>query len=103
LADLGACDWDVLVNATPAGSAAAPDETLVPARAHRAGSVVFDMVYDPVETRLLREARAAGCTVVDGREMLVAQAAAQFETWTGVEAPVGVMSAAVGLPPGAPS
>jgi 3-dehydroquinate dehydratase/shikimate dehydrogenase len=103
LTDLGSCEWDVLVNATPVGSAGAPDETPVPAQAHRAGSVVFDMVYDPVETRLLREARAAGCVVVDGREMLVAQAAAQFETWTGVEAPVGVMRSAVGLPAGAPS
>jgi shikimate dehydrogenase len=49
------------------------------------------MVYDPLETRLLREARAAGCTIIDGLEMLVAQAVAQFETWTGVEAPVDVM------------
>jgi shikimate dehydrogenase len=98
LDELATREWDVLVNATPVGSAAAPDETPVPAQAHRAGTVVFDMVYDPVETRFLREARAAGCTVVDGREMLVAQAAAQFETWTGVEAPVDVMRAAVGLP-----
>jgi shikimate dehydrogenase len=59
--------------------------------------VVLDMVYDPSETRLLREARAAGCTVIDGREMLVAQAAAQFETWTGLEAPLEVMRAAAGL------
>lgn len=103
LADLRDFGWDVLVNATPLGSSQAPDETPVPAALHRPGSVVFDMVYDPVETRLLREARAAGCRVVDGREMLVAQAAAQFETWTGVEAPVGVMRAAVGLPPSAPS
>lgn len=103
LGDLAACEWDVLVNATPLGSAGSADETPVPAQVHRAGSVVFDMVYDPVETRLLREARAAGCSVVDGREMLVAQAAAQFETWTGVEAPVDVMRAAVGLPSGTPS
>jgi shikimate dehydrogenase len=59
--------------------------------AHRAGSVVFEMVYDPLETRLLREARAAGCTTVDGLEMLVAQAAVQFETWTGLAAPLEEM------------
>ncbi len=53
------------------------------------------MVYDPLETRLLAEARAAGCAVIDGLEMLLAQAVAQFETWTGTEAPAEVMRAAV--------
>ena len=62
-----------------------------PAALHRAGTVVLDMVYDPLETRFLREAQDAGCTIVDGLEMLLAQAVAQFETWTGVEAPVDVM------------
>jgi len=94
LADLPGLHWDALVHATPVGSAAAPDETLVPAELHRPGSVVFDMVYDPLETRLLREARAAGCTAVDGLEMLVAQAISQFETWTGLEAPADAMRAA---------
>jgi len=101
--DLRDFGWDVLVNATPLGSAQSAEETPVPAALHRPGSVVLDMVYDPVETRLLREARAAGCRVVDGREMLVAQAAPQFEAWTGVEAPLRVMRAAVGLPPVPPS
>jgi shikimate dehydrogenase len=52
------------------------------------------MVYDPLETRLLREARAAGCTTIDGLEMLLAQAVPQFETWTGLEAPLDAMKAA---------
>jgi shikimate 5-dehydrogenase len=52
------------------------------------------MVYDPLETRLLREAKAAGCPIVGGLEMLLAQAVAQFETWTGLEAPVQVMKSA---------
>jgi 3-dehydroquinate dehydratase/shikimate dehydrogenase len=97
LDDLGFQEWDVLVNATPVGSASAPDATPVPAEQLRPGRVVLDMVYDPPETRLLREAREAGCTVIDGREMLVAQAAAQFETWTGLEAPLAVMRAAAGV------
>jgi len=97
LSDLAVRNWDVLVNATPVGAASAPEETPVPAELHRPGSVVFDMVYDPRETRLLREARAAGCRVVDGLEMLVAQAAAQFEAWTSLEAPLEVMRSAVGL------
>jgi shikimate dehydrogenase len=49
------------------------------------------MVYEPLETRLLREARAAGCPIIGGLEMLLAQAVAQFETWTGLEAPLDVM------------
>jgi 3-dehydroquinate dehydratase/shikimate dehydrogenase len=91
LEDLPRHVWDILVNATPVGSASAPDETPVPERLHRRGTVVLDMVYDPLETRLLREAQAAGCKIIDGLEMLLAQAAAQFETWTGLEAPVEAM------------
>jgi len=94
IADLAGYRWDVLINATPVGSAAAREETPVPAELHRPGTIVLDMVYDPLETRLLREARAAGCTIIDGLEMLLAQAVAQFETWTGLEAPVDVMKAA---------
>lgn len=91
LADAGRHPWDILINATPVGSGALQDQTPLPAALHRPGTVVLDMVYDPLETRLLREARSAGCTIVDGMEMLLAQAIAQFETWTGVEAPVDVM------------
>lgn len=86
--------WDVLINATPVGSSSAPEESLVPPGLHRPGTIVFDMVYDPFETRLLREAAAAGCTVINGLEMLLAQAVAQFETWTGLEAPLDVMKSA---------
>jgi 3-dehydroquinate dehydratase/shikimate dehydrogenase len=94
LADLAQQAWDVLINATPVGSAAAPSETPVPQGLHRRGTIVLDMVYDPLDTRLLAEARAAGCATIDGLEMLLAQAVAQFETWTGVEAPVEAMTAA---------
>jgi 3-dehydroquinate dehydratase/shikimate dehydrogenase len=90
-AELPRLTWDVLINATPVGSGADVESSPLPARLHRPGSVVFDMVYDPLETRLLREAQEAGCTIVDGLEMLLAQAVAQFETWTGLAAPVEVM------------
>jgi shikimate dehydrogenase len=49
------------------------------------------MVYEPRLTPLLRDAAAAGCVTIDGLQMLVAQGAAQFETWTGTEAPVDEM------------
>ncbi len=95
MSDLDHRDWDVLINATPVGSSSAPDETPLPTHLHRQSAIVFDMVYDPLETRLLREARAAGCTTVSGIEMLLAQAVAQFETWTGMEAPLDVMRSAL--------
>jgi 3-dehydroquinate dehydratase / shikimate dehydrogenase len=91
LAALPGVSWDALINATPVGSAGAPAETPVHASLLRPGSVVFDMVYDPPETRLMREARSVGCTVVGGLEMLVAQAGPQFEAWTGMEAPIEAM------------
>jgi shikimate dehydrogenase len=94
IAALPGVAFDVLVNATPVGSARAPDETPVPSSMLRPGALVFDMVYDPQETRLMREARTLGCTVIGGLEMLVAQAVPQFETWTGHEAPVEVMQQA---------
>ena len=94
LKDLGTYPWDVLINATPVGSASNPELTPVPARLHRPGTIAFDMVYDPLATRFLREAQAAGCTIIDGLEMLLAQAIVQFEAWTGLEAPVEAMRSA---------
>jgi 3-dehydroquinate dehydratase/shikimate dehydrogenase len=57
--------------------------------------VVFDMVYDPVETHLLQVSRAKGIAVIPGVEMFVQQAARQFEIWTGKPAPAGDMLRAV--------
>jgi shikimate dehydrogenase len=87
-------DWDILINATPLGSRANPDETPLRAGSHRPDTIVLDMVYDPLETQFLRDAQAHGCRIVDGLEMLIAQAMAQFETWTGLEAPADVMKSA---------
>jgi shikimate 5-dehydrogenase len=53
--------------------------------------VVFDTVYNPMKTRLLRQAEEAGARTIGGVEMFVRQAAAQFEAWTGVKAPADVM------------
>jgi 3-dehydroquinate dehydratase/shikimate dehydrogenase len=94
LAELVRQPCDVLVNATPLGSGAFPGASPVPAGALRAGTVVFDMVYEPRETPLLAAARAQGCVTIDGVEMLVAQAVGQFEAWTGETAPVAAMAAA---------
>ncbi|MGH9805561.1 MAG: shikimate dehydrogenase family protein, partial [Candidatus Acidiferrales bacterium] len=57
--------------------------------------VLFDLVYNPMETELLRMARRRGLEVIPGWQMLVEQGAAQFEIWTGLRAPLEVMRRAV--------
>jgi len=82
---------DILVNATSVGMSSAGDKSPVPAALLHRGLLVFDIVYNPSETRLLHEARAAGAEVIGGVEMLVAQGALAFERWTGKSAPVDLM------------
>jgi len=87
--DAGGCD--LIVNATPVR-----DELLVEPSAEQ---TVVDLAYYPDgrPTALAAAARAAGCEVVDGLEALVRQGTKSFELWTGIEAPVAAMQAAVGL------
>ena len=87
---------EVVVNATSVGMAgtAGEGQLPVPEDALRAGQVVADLVYHPFVTPLLRAAAQAGATPVGGTGMLVHQAARQFELWTGVPAPIDVMSQA---------
>jgi shikimate dehydrogenase len=84
--------WDLLVNCTPIGMHPRTDSP-VPADA-LTGRLVYDLVYNPPLTPLLRDADRAGCRTIGGLEMLVAQAEAQFEWWTGTRPPAGVMQAA---------
>ena len=86
---------DLLINCTPVGMHPKVDASVVPARLHRPGLAVFDVVYNPARTRLLREAEAAGAATVSGVEMFVQQAVVQFELWTGQSAPVDVMRGVV--------
>lgn len=83
---------DVLVNTTSVGLGS--DASPVPAAALPRGALVMDAVYDPPDTRLLRDAAAAGCATVGGKWMLVEQAAEQVRLWTGRDAPVEAMAAA---------
>ena len=75
--------WDLLVNTTPVGTAPHVDDTPVPAEALVGGGTVYDLVYNPARTRLLRDAEAAGCRTIGGLDMLAAQAVRQFEWWWG--------------------
>jgi 3-dehydroquinate dehydratase/shikimate dehydrogenase len=79
--------FDIVVNATPAGTRGEREHES-PAKAEQLRNVrlVYDLVYNPVETSLLREAKSAGCETLGGLEMLLAQAAVQFSLWTGKRA-----------------
>jgi shikimate dehydrogenase len=92
LETLAQLDWDVLVNTTSVGLRS--DESPVASAALRADGVVLDAVYDPPETRLLRDARARGARTVGGKWMLVEQAVEQIRLWSGRAAPADVMAAA---------
>jgi 3-dehydroquinate dehydratase/shikimate dehydrogenase len=82
---------DVVINGTSIGMWPKVDDTPLPADALARKPVVFDTIYNPIETRLLREARWHGCRTVDGVSMFVNQAAAQFERWIGRPAPIDIL------------
>ena len=82
---------DVLVNATSVGMHPNPKQTLVKPAWLTPNLTVMDIVYNPLETKLAKDAKAAGATVISGVEMLIHQGAASFEIWTGKPAPVEVM------------
>jgi shikimate dehydrogenase len=85
--------WDLLVNCTPIGMHPHVDESPVPP-ASLTGRVVYDLIYNPPTTRLLRDATAAGCETVGGLDMLVGQAREQFHWWFGVHPQAAVMRSA---------
>jgi 3-dehydroquinate dehydratase/shikimate dehydrogenase len=85
--------WDLLINCTPLGGPSARDQSPLPDDPFL-GRLVYDLSYGADEPRLLQQARQAGCRVLDGLPMLIAQAERQFECWTGVPPPPGVMRAA---------
>jgi 3-dehydroquinate dehydratase / shikimate dehydrogenase len=89
--DAGTRSIDVLINCSPVGMSPDINKSPFLARDFKEGMVVFDSVYNPLETKLLREAKAAGCMVIPGSELFINQAARQFELWTGQPAPTDIM------------
>jgi shikimate dehydrogenase len=83
LEDRKELDFDILINATSLGMHPHEGKSPIPRGVLRKGRVVMDIVYNPLATRLLQEAREAGCITIDGLEMLARQGAAQQEIWTG--------------------
>jgi len=86
---------DILINTTSIGMSPNSDETPLEQSRIPEGIIVSDLIYNPLETRFLREAKSRGCTVVGGLGMFVYQGAYAYEYWTGQPAPVSVMRSAL--------
>jgi len=86
---------DIVINTTSMGMTPRENVLSCPADCLTPATLVMDVVYTPLETRLLEVARQKGCRVVDGLTMFTAQAAAQFELWTGIRPDTGKMRQAV--------
>jgi shikimate dehydrogenase len=88
-------DTDILVNATSVGMHPDVNQSLLSPSLLKPDLCVMDIIYNPLETKLAKDAKAVGAKVVSGIEMLVYQGAASFEIWTNHPAPVKVMKQAV--------
>jgi len=86
---------DLIIQTTPVGLHPVEDQSPLPAEAFTKEMTVMDIIYNPLETRLLRLAREQGCVTINGLEMFIAQGAEQFRRWTGLEPPLRVMKEAV--------
>ena len=86
---------DLLIQTTPVGMFPHEDQCIISRRVLREGMVVMDVIYNPLETRLLKIARDRGCLTIGGFEMFIHQGAEQFRLWTGLEAPIDAMNQAV--------
>jgi shikimate dehydrogenase len=88
-------DTELLINTTSVGMFPKIEETLVDRHFIRPNMVVFDIIYNPPETRFLREATSSGAKVLNGINMLVNQGALSFKLWIGVKPPIDVMFRAI--------
>lgn len=91
LSSFSSLDYDILINATPVGMSPDTDAMPIPLENLKEDRVVMDIVYNPIQTKLLKEAAQKGNQIVDGVAMFVYQGVAQFELWTGLDAPVNLM------------
>ncbi|MCP8967197.1 shikimate dehydrogenase [Ectobacillus ponti] len=88
-------EYDIIINTTTVGMSPHVADTPLPIRSLKRGAIVSDIIYNPFETRLLREAREAGAIVQNGVDMFVYQGALAFEYWTGQWPDVGRMKQTV--------
>jgi len=88
-------EFDIVINATPLGTRGTlVEETIAMASQLQGARLAYDLVYNPSETRFLREAREAGCETLGGLQMLIAQAALQFKLWNGQNPALDAMTGA---------
>lgn len=95
LADLPGIAADILINTTPVGMEPHTDRFLINENLLKERMLVMDIIYNPLETKLLRMAKAKGCQTINGLEMFLHQGAEQFRLWSGLEPPVEHMARAV--------
>jgi shikimate dehydrogenase len=89
---------DILINTTPVGMVPETELLPVPEKVLNGGMVVMDIIYNPLETRLIKIAKSMGCVSINGLSMFIHQGAEQFRLWTGLDAPISVMiEAAIGV------
>lgn len=105
LSDFNPAQCDILINTTPLGMT--PDTDSMPINPDqikpdqinpdqiKPGMTIMDIIYNPLETKLLKHAAAKGCKIIDGLSMFVYQGAIQFELWTGKTAPIDIMKKTV--------
>src|SRR5207237_650888 len=94
VAALAESDAEIIINTTPIGMMNHNEgESIIPRAAWRNRKIAYDLIYNPLETRFLADARQQGCLTLSGIDMLVAQAALQFEFWTGHKPPVELLRA----------
>jgi shikimate dehydrogenase len=91
---LSQCPAEILINATPVGMEPQVDAIPIDPGLLSRFTLVMDIVYRPLSTKLLKEAAVRGCRTIDGLQMLIHQGTAQFELWTGQQAPLELMARA---------
>jgi len=95
LSEIVSAAGDILIQTTPVGMYPHMEPCPVPEQVLKQGMVVMDIIYNPLETTLLKKARARGCTTITGLDMFIHQGAEQFRLWTRMDPPITVMNMAV--------
>jgi shikimate dehydrogenase len=95
LEDLKDLDANILIHTTSVGMSPNREACLISEQLFKEGMVVMDIVYNPLETELLKRAKRRGCATISGLEMFIQQGAEQFRLWTGLKPPITVMRRAV--------
>ncbi|MEA1968865.1 MAG: shikimate dehydrogenase [Thermodesulfobacteriota bacterium] len=91
LVDVNKLSPDIIINTTSLGMTPDIDQAPVERDFFKKNMIVMDIVYNPLKTRMLKDAESQGCTIIDGLSMFINQGAAQFELFTGLKAPFDLM------------